>query len=447
MSEDKVKVTIVTKRKNSESIIVNTFDVNNLLTNINEWLTLLGFHLDIIDDGEMKLTSDDPDTTDCYMEIYYPKELVVCSNYEKNILNGNIDWQHALDDDLFKNSICSPEYILSRKSTTKEIFKCKLPFDMASLLLLLYYRKSNILIPEYHTIKNSKINDNQVIIDTKNRKGKILSLVSNASTFNFSVRILDTNVKEIKNDGKEIVGFPRTFTLTDSNGELSENWKNFQFVPEDQESEFFKDILAYTKNTVPFDMFVNKEKAQCFYTDWYYNMKVAIHRLTQEKKYLQNMLKKYKEVNENTDSKIINNVSHKKKETNEPKQKSESVLCFECIVDEPIISFSYINESMSPELIRNQIYETMNGINSKLEFYRFVTRMIECAWTKINPYDSDMKPLEFKIYGRYDVKWENDLFKFPGKRIEWFKCNLSNGKSLYCRYFFKQIKQKEINEE
>lgn len=445
MNEEQVGVVITTNFKNDVFTIRQFFPVNNLINNITSWLNELGYQL-LIEDDEVKVVSNNPDAIESSIEIKYPKDLIVFNDCTVDVLNGNIDWMHALKNDMFSDSICSPEYILSRTSTTKEIFKCKLPFDMASLLLLLYYRQSDILIPEYHTTKEKNTDNNHIIIDSKNRQGRIVGLVSNASTFNFSVRIIDNKVKEIKDDGTEIVGCPRTFTLTDTDGNLSDNWKNFHFLPTDKENDFFKDILYYTKDKIPFDKFINKEKAQCFYTDWYYNMKMAIHRLTQEKKYLQSMLKKYQEIKEDDNSKTLNNVSYKKKEkSQDDKVKSISILCFECVIDEPVISFSYINESLDPEIIRGQIYETMNGINSKLEFYRFVTRMIECAWTKINPYDSDMKPDEFKIYGRYDVKWEKEPVKFPGKRIEWFKCILGNDKALYCRYFFKQIKQKETS--
>lgn len=439
MNDEKVYVELQIDRENSFSKYSNYLELNNLISNLKNWLSIFKCDITLGDDNFI-VTSEDKNEI-CNLSIIYPKSICVCDNCEPNILNGNIDWEHALNNDIIKNNICSPEYILSRSSTSNNVIKSKLPFDLASLMILLYYRQASINIPEYHTIREKTKKDNQIVLNSKNRNGKIVALVSNSSTFNFSIRIIDNNIKEIDRDGKETIGHPRTFTLTDEFGNLSDNWKNFEFLPNIEENNFFKDILYYTKDKLLFNVFVNKEKAQCFYSEWYYNMKVATQRLTQEKKYLNSIIQKYKQVEVKENTQIINNSDYKKKEIVKEKVESTKVLCFECIVDEPVISFSYINESLDHKLIYDQAIETLNGINSKLEFYRFITRLVECAWTKLNPYDSDMKPSEFKIYGRSDIKWEPQVVKFPGKRIEWFKCNIGS-KSIYCRYFFKQIKQK-----
>lgn len=440
MSDEKVYVELRVTRDNSFSKYSNYLELNNLISNLKNWISIFKCNISF-DDNKIVVESENKDDI-CELSIIYPKSICICENYEPCILNGNIDWEHALSDDIIKNNICSPEYILSRTSTSDSIIKSKLPFDLASLMILLYYRQANINIPEYHTIREKTQNDNQIILTSKNRNGKIVALVSNASTFNFSIRIIDNNIKEIDNNGNETIGHPRTFTLTDEFGNLSDNWKNFEFLPDMKENSFFKDILYYTKDKLLFNVFVNTEKAQCFYSRWYYNMKVAIQRLVQEKKYLNSIIQKYKQAEVKENNQIINESGYKKKDSTKEKVESTKVLCFECIVDEPVISFSYINETLDHKLIYDQATEILNGINSKLEFYRFITRLVECAWTKLNPYDSDMKPSEFKIYGRSDIKWEPQVVKFPGKRIEWFKCNICDSKSIYCRYFFKQIKQK-----
>lgn len=420
-----------------------TFDPNNLCAKIKGWLNLYGYHVtfnEVFGDVDEIPVYDKDGNRVASLNVSYPQLISVFDSLDRNVLNGNVDWTHALSNDILERKIVSPEYIISRRKISNSIIRCNLPFDMASMLILLYGRGADIIIPQYDRTKELSENSVGTVMEAVNRNGKLIGLVSNASTFNFSIRILDNNVEQ-----NGVRGVPRTFTLTDYYGNLSENWSDLKFTPNSKEFESLKEIFYYTRDVLSFKNFVNSEKAQCFYSEWYYNMKLAIHRLAQEKKYLANLISKYSPViePEKTDegSELM---SERKPRAPLPKEESASVeiTAFECIVDEPVISFSYVNESQSPELIVEQAKCELEGLSSKLEMYRFITRMVECAWTKLNPIDSFSNPTEIKKYNRADIRWCPELFKFPGKRIAWLKCDLPNGKSLYCRYYAKKVKEK-----
>ena len=441
-------------RETGTSIMKSQLSINNFIIKLKEWLNLFDIYA-FLNSDEIIVKHRNDESVSCHLKIFYPFDFCVSDKYSPNILNGNIDWNNIVRSDIISQGICSPEYILGNRTINSSIVKSKVPFDLASLLILLKQREANITLPEYHRVTNSKSTDNQIVTDRYNRNGKLVSLVSNASTFNFSIRIIDNNVQECV-DNDVLVGCPRTFTITDTNGNLSTNWKNFKYIPCDGDKELLSDIISFFDGVLSFSEFVNSEKSQCFYSEWFYKIKLMINRLVQERKYLNNIISKHKKLLNNASVYEKNNIIEEVNQINEidevkkidNKVESKKVLCFECVIEEPIISFSYINENQNPSDVINDCCAELEGLNSTLEFYRFIARMIECSWCKLNPYDENMNPSAFKKYDRSDILWESDLFKFPGKRIQWFKCNLlSIKKSLYCRYFYKTIKQKQTDED
>ena len=245
---------------------------------------------------------------------------------------------------------------------------------------------------------------NPIIKDKNGNEYPILSFVSNATTFNFSFRTL-------------INGQLRTVSLTDENGNLQHSIE-----------------LEIPENIV--NVFVNHEsKKNLLYSTSYHNCKLLISRLVQERKYLSAMLKDDNETEE-TEKVIKENKEIKPKQEKE-KTPTIPYMAFECVVDEPTIVFTYIKKDKDDDY-KLKIEKLQNGINSKLEMLRFVSRMIEFSWAKSNPYNETIEGI------KYDEFVKSHSFKFPGKRIEWIKLNYSlDDSNLYCRYHLKQIKKKD----
>jgi hypothetical protein len=74
--------------------------------------------------------------------------------------------------------------------------------------------------------------------------------------------------------------------------------------------------------------------------------------------------------------------------------------------------------------------------------YKFFCRMVDLAFTMMNPYRSDLMPQDLQTYNnRYDCKWNEQKVKLPRSKIEWFELMFKKH-SLLCRYYDKSIQQK-----
>ncbi len=364
---------------------------------------------------------------------------------EKEILDTKRSWKDIIG---CVNSDPKSINIFKQKRIKEFVENCytdkKLSTDMdlATLLILLKHRNCSVTIPYYENLGVKKEKSNVIKIGNKT-KGKIIGLKSNQNTFNFSVTIADEKYIEQKLS-KDFAFAPRTYTLTDYDGKLGDNWKTFNFDMTDEEKEYFSKNIG-VDNFYVSTHFVNPQLAQCMYTDYYFNCKIFIERLSAERKYITNIKKEYLpkcKVQSNSEFEYVieSTISDEEK----GKFESVKVLCFETRpqMDNLDFDFNYINVKRKPEEIVAECNFLLEGYNDVISEYRFLCRMIECAFTLMNPYKEDLKPTDFQTYNnRYECKWNEQKVKLPRSKIEWFELMFKNH-SLLCRYHYKSIQQK-----
>ncbi len=151
--------------------------------------------------------------------------------------------------------------------------------DMACLLSTLCEWGSVINLPVYKSLGPKTRKEGQIITSAENRHGKILSLVSNADTFNFSVRIMDMNVMTAHD-----VGDFRHFLMF-VDGDWYDGWKTITFQPTEKEKELLAKIPS-NGNTIVFDSFVSPLRWPSFYGRHYVLAKALIERLKDQNKHL-----------------------------------------------------------------------------------------------------------------------------------------------------------------
>ena len=96
--------------------------------------------------------------------------------------------------------------------------------DLSCFLYELARRNAVINIPEYKSMRATKLKEGQALVSKNNRHGQILGLTANKDVFSFSLRIKDMNV--INSSG---VGDYRNFSITDLDGDFYEGWGNLEF--------------------------------------------------------------------------------------------------------------------------------------------------------------------------------------------------------------------------
>ena len=154
--------------------------------------------------------------------------------------------------------------------------------DMACLMSELVKWGSIINIPEYERSGPATRVEGQIVVSPENRHGKIVGVTSNEETFNFGVRVVDMNVMDAHN-----VGAYRTFLLV-RNGEWWKGLSTVQFQPTPQEQERLAAIAK--DNKITFDYFVHPLRWTSFYGAPYLGAKVVIERLSDEMKYLRDLI-------------------------------------------------------------------------------------------------------------------------------------------------------------
>ena len=158
-----------------------------------------------------------------------------------DVLNCNKSWQNILYGDIYTKENIN---IFKQKRVREFVDNCyndrtlSKDMDLATLLILLKHRNCFIRIPQYETTTVKKNVSTIKKIDN-NTRGKIISLKSNQYTFNFSITILDEKYLEEKLN-KDLDFVPRTYTLTDYNGNLGDNWSSFNFDITDEERKQYK---------------------------------------------------------------------------------------------------------------------------------------------------------------------------------------------------------------
>ena len=319
--------------------------------------------------------------------------------------------------------------------------------DLSTLLMILRYRNCEISIPYYKSTTVAK-RDKNVIITGTERKGKILALKSNKDTFKFSVMIADESYGEKKLD-KTITEFcPRTYSITNDDGDFHTNWSMFEFDISNKEKDYFSDILDGSK--IVCKSFVNSQMAQAFYSEYYRILKTLDDRLDKERSYIREI--KYEFINQ---CKVLSNDEFTNADTSKTviKESAEQfqsvkVLCFETKISNlpEEYNFSYIKtKGRKPEDIVAECDDLLEGLLGTKGEIRFLYRLIECAFTKVNPYKEDMESKDFQKYNRCDCKWNEQKVRLPRGRIDWFELMFKEY-SILVRYYYKSIKQR-IEEE
>ena len=316
--------------------------------------------------------------------------------------------------------------------------------DMATLLMILRYRHCDISIPKYTSTTVAKTRKTE-IISGEDRHGEILSLKSNENTFKFSVMIADKSYHEKKLDGTETDFCPRTYSITDDNGNFHNNWNSFKFNITLKEEDYFSNILNYGSK-IYCKNFVNLPLAQAFYTEYYRNMKVFDERLGYERMYINSVKSEYIKKCKVLSNDEFKSLDGKAKVIKESAEQFESVkvLCFESkITNVPEnYDFNYIKTNKrTPEEIVAECDELLEGLTSVRSEFRFLCRLIEFAFFKVNPYSENMDPSKFTTYNRNDCKWNEQKVRLPRGRIDWFEL-MCKDYSILCRYYFKSVKQR-----
>ena len=356
------------------------------------------------------------------------------------IKDGSKSWYDILDID-FKDP--NPCHIRRINNFIKQEYPDKIKgksIDLATLLLILRHRNCFIKIPYYEDTTKYKIKNNQ--LDAGGiRRGKIISLVSNQYTFNFSITI--ANEKYIELDDKKCdAPPPRTYTLTNEQGDLLDNWKKFEFDITDKERDFFNNIIDSDGN-IDCDRFVNTSLAQAFFSEYYMLIKCLIIRLVAERSYLNKTKKKF--LAQLPPSGSVLNESGPYNPEDKDKYESYPELCFEARIsnfDENSISeFSYISDKLDPKTGLDICNDSLEGLINLTAEYKFMARLIELAFTKLNPYSETMDPVKFSNYNRNDCKWNEQTVKLPRGRIDWFEL-MFKSYSILCRYYTKKIQRK-----
>lgn len=305
--------------------------------------------------------------------------------------------------------------------------------DLATFMMMLKCEDVEITIPEYENITVAKRKSNEIIADSV-RHGKVLNLKSNQYTFNFSVVIADKKYNEKKFDGTFTEFCPRTYTITDEHGNFHNNWDKFHYSIDGV-------------GDIHFEKFVNPQLAQGYYADYYRNYKALIERLSAEGKYLRALKKKYIPLTKVVKNDDIVSVDDSVKTIKESAEQFESVktLCFESKISNlPDFKFDYINEKDTPDNIVNKCNKLLDGIIGLSSEYRFICRLIECAFVKINPENvcsEDFDTGSFIKYNRCDCEWNKQKVKLPKHKISWFEL-MFRDYSILCRYYYKSIQRK-----
>ncbi len=276
--------------------------------------------------------------------------------------------------------------------------------DLSCFLYALGERNAPIIIPEYKRASGRTTREGETIVSDKNRHGPILSLSAHKEFFSMSIKINDANV--MSNEGG--VGEPRSFMLTDYNGEWYEGWKTIQFMPDAKETKFLTENKLWTGSRVVFRNFVHPNRWISLFGHHYFITKALCNRLDHECRSMQAQIKRMIE-NGVTYSDDGATAQKTRPKSTVGETKSMKFPIFEVLIDVPDNDSEFMicddtrdNLIRLTEMRRKLVY----NIGPKL---RFATRCTELAFKK---HGEGKMPAWLK-----DVKW--DKYRPKGGRITW----------------------------
>lgn len=315
--------------------------------------------------------------------------------------------------------------------------------DLATFLYALMDRGAVINLPIYESSTPTSLKEGQHVLSKENRHGKIIGVVSNQETFNFSVKIIDQNII-----GTDSTGFPRNFNLTDFNGNWYDGWKKINFIPSTDENKFLTENKLWGNNTVTFNNFVTPEKWISMFGQYYFITKCTIDRLKEEISYLRKVKRDLlnKGIQYPSGCSDFQEVDKWNSKTiNKEKGYGVKIKSLEVKVDIPEFEGEYQEYDETSEALRN-VSRKLKNSRKYLEKFKFATRCIEFAMHKGQHFESF--PVWFK-----NVKWE-DYKETPKARTIWKRLKLVQpgvgqlSVSLRYRYFEKtQYVNKKVAEK
>lgn len=307
--------------------------------------------------------------------------------------------------------------------------------DLSTFLYALLDRGAVINLPEYKTNRARTHQEGIHVVSDKNRHGKIIGLVGNKNTFNFSIRIIDQNVMS-----SEETGYPRTYNLTDFYGRWYDGWKTIDFLPSAEENKFLTEYNILQNNKITFSNFVNPERWVSFYGQYYFMTKALIDRLVEEKSFVDSEIKRLKDLGVVLPELVEKEIT-KYNATTVYKEQSRSIkvncLQVKIIIPEDTSEYQSVEKTQQALI---DLYDKKKKINKALEKFRFVTRTIEYA---ISDKGFDTFPAWIK-----DVKWEDGYKETDRARNTWNRLKINQlvpfekSISLYYRWFERTEKVK-----
>lgn len=293
--------------------------------------------------------------------------------------------------------------------------------DLATLIFSLVQRSAVIYLPEYEKQQPSSIRDNEIVVD-ETRKGECLAVASNKEVFNFSMRIKDMSINQLRRNNEIEEGAYRTYLLTNMDGSIYSGWKNIMFVPTAKENDFLFNKDVWPDTSMKFEYFSTPEKWISLYGQYFYIAKTLISRLLDERAYLKVLIKdmlanrvRYPASDGLSNFDGWGEVVEKEIGT---KIKVDS---FQCEVDHPDFNNIYPKIEFTSENLK-MCSKRVKLLNKYLEKFRFLTRSIELAFSnkvknKINVSDFPYPPWI------KNFEWEKD-FRFPKQRNKWYRLKL-----------------------
>jgi hypothetical protein len=357
--------------------------------------------------------------------------------YAKSL--GNLLSDNEMEKMLNRHEETTPVYEHMRKRWTTELFeRSPTPayrygeykgtnLDMVSMLNTLAGREAVINFPEYRSKGVARKNEDEWIVSSKNRHGKLLGLIGKRDTFSFSARIEDQNVVDLQENK---TGKYRNFLLTDSDGNFYAGARTIEIPSHKDISRFLdayglplrqydmsrKERMSGSK-VVRFHNFVQPNLWQAFFSADYIKAKALEKRLEDEGKHYRNAASGIKRSLGLDELQI----QHWQSEPGV----TQKITTLEAELDTPGFRGSYEPVRFS-ENGMEQALAKANGISySILPRLRFNTRAVELAFFKYGK-NGELNP-------GWSVPDIEEGYKLPGKRTEWNRMQIDDDLSLRYR--------------
>ncbi len=289
--------------------------------------------------------------------------------------------------------------------------------DLSCFLFELAERHAVINIPEYTSMRATKLKEGQALISKENRHGQVLGLVANKETFSFSLRIKDANVVT-----SESVADYRNFSCTDLEGNWHEGWSDLQFIENVEENKFLTENKLTDGNKIHFNEFVHPNRWISFYGQYYFISKTLISRLIEEAKYYNIEIKAM--LAEGIKYPGGGDVATEWPKSEKIPGKKIKVNSFEVEIDVPENNTKYPTYAHTQENLVELTNRRKYIVYTLTPKLTFATRTVEFAMYKFgkDKDGNDKMPVWLE-----NVKWEKDYIQ-KGKRTKWERLNLFQNK-------------------